>query len=120
MSALTQPHRDLSSSSAFKRNKEPKFVPYEPYKAAVTSLVTNEKRIGHRKSLSVEKVDQPAASPKPVDTIIVDLNGDEGQAGREEVNDEKYKQVQELQQKLDESEKQLRIQLQVSSDYIFL
>jgi hypothetical protein len=37
---LTQPHRsDRAAYSHIHKTKEPKFVPYEPYKAAITPLV---------------------------------------------------------------------------------
>ncbi len=41
---LTQPHRNERSFNHFHKTKEPKFVPYEPYKAAITPLIVHKKK----------------------------------------------------------------------------
>jgi hypothetical protein len=41
---LAQPHRHERVFGHFQKSKEPKFVPYEPYKAAITPLIVNKKK----------------------------------------------------------------------------
>jgi hypothetical protein len=45
----SQPHRSERGFNHFHKTKEPKFVPYEPYKAAITPLIVHKKiRGGNR------------------------------------------------------------------------
>ena len=41
---LSQPQRNERVFGHFQKSKEPKFVPYEPYKAAITPMVVSKKK----------------------------------------------------------------------------
>ncbi len=88
--------------------KEPKFVPYEPYKAAITPLMgKSKKKKAKSNKASREERGREETSPS-----------DEVDAPREKGTQEIYleKEICHLKSKLEETEKQLRIQTQVNSE----
>ena len=103
-----------------KQSKEPRFVPYEPYKAAITPLTTCHKKKhsrGNSKDLKNEPIDEPDAkiqATKPSDHVADKPKADESISKETE---EKYlREINDLKVKLDDAEKQLRIQTQVNSE----
>ena len=103
-----------------KQSKEPRFVPYEPYKAAITPLTTCHKKKhsrGNSKDLKNESLDEPDAkfqATKPSDHVADKPKADESISKEKE---EKYlREINDLKVKLDDAEKQLRIQTQVNSE----
>merc|ERR1712018_327039 len=93
--------RDLKSFQGARKPKEPKFVPYEPYKAAITPLVATTKR----KSSKGDSV--KAKSPEKT---IEEINTTD-EVGHPALNkdvEEKYqREINALKFKLDETEKHL-------------
>jgi len=104
-----------------KRMKEPKFVPYEPYKGAVAFMEKNVKKGVDRKisrtnrSTSVEsevfanKSDDAAnASAPPMSTEL--------ENNYRAMLDAKEKEIEKLRDNLDAAEKQLKIQSKVNAE----
>ncbi|TRY67574.1 hypothetical protein TCAL_07826 [Tigriopus californicus] len=125
-------HRTITpSSSSFRKDKEPKFVPYEPYKASVTPLVSKPKR-AKKKSLnsslaeSVRAVSEEPVSPGSPESIpphpmspvpcssptYVDPHRPDDALANEML----LERIAKLERDLAESEKQLKIQTQVNSE----
>ena len=100
-----------------KQSKEPRFVPYEPYKAAITPLTCNKKK--HSKGNSGEKIKQEinddvdAAATKVNVTKTVDV---EDNKVKQEMEEKYKKELNSVKAKLDDAEKALRIQIQVNSE----
>jgi len=103
-----------------KRSKEPKFVPYEPYKGAVAFMEeTAVKKIDRKlsrtsRSTSVEK---SIVSPKDerVDSLDTVLSNDLENNYRAML-DAKEKEISKLRENLINSEKQLKIQTKVNAE----
>ena len=103
----SQVNRDSKSFQSAKKSKEPKFVPYEPYKAAITPLVPPLKKKGSKGSI---KSKTPEKTPEPEDIINTDEVDHVPKGNFEGQNQRKFN---ELKLKLEETEKHLRIQTQV-------
>ena len=89
-----------------KKVKEAKFVPYEPYKAAITPLVTKTK-----------KAKKSPKSPKAENLGSQEIQEESFESTPEFIQDpEKEKEIFALKKKLEETEKQLRIQTQVNTE----
>lgn len=104
------PERKTSHTLPHKIIKEPKFVPYEPYKAAVRPIIPKPKESSKRKKL-IEIHRQRTASlssePKSVDKSISHVEEDYSKL--EEENKKLRMENQEL-------ENQLTLQVQVNSE----
>lgn len=99
-----------------KQSKEPRFVPYEPYKAAITPLTCNKKK--HSKGNSGEKIKQEInddvdAAAKVNVTKTVDV---EDNKVKQEIEEKYKRELNTVKAKLDDAEKALRIQIQVNSE----
>eukprot|EP00095_Tigriopus_kingsejongensis_P005349 maker-scaffold34_size539781-snap-gene-0.16 protein:Tk05349 transcript:maker-scaffold34_size539781-snap-gene-0.16-mRNA-1 annotation:"Golgin-45" len=115
--SLGKTTRSQPTNTLFKKDKEPKFVPYEPYKGAVTPLVpvgrrrkcpgTSKSAVRASKSGSVTPPTSPVPSSSP--TYI-------GKEVSKESSEVLLKTIAELKAKLSESEKQLKIQTQVNAE----
>ena len=88
---------------ALKKDREPKFVPYEPYKAAVTHLVEPVKR---RRPGNVV-VDKGVEEVCDQERLGLEVHHAEAH------HDERDAQIQRFKDELAEKEKQIRIQTQV-------
>ena len=103
-----------------KRMKEPKFVPYEPYKGAVAFMETSVRKGGDKKvsrtsrSTSVEsevfvtKADSAETIAEPVSKEL--------ENNYRAMLDVKEKEIQKLRENLDIAEKQLKIQSKVNTE----
>jgi len=103
-----------------KRMKEPKFVPYEPYKGAVAFMETSVRKGGDKKvsrtsrSTSVEsevfvtKADAAETIAEPVSKEL--------ENNYRAMLDVKEKEIQKLRENLDIAEKQLKIQSKVNTE----
>ena len=114
-------------------SKEPKFVPYEPYKAAVTKIVPQSAKLGRRKSsLALVKAGQTAQND--VDEVKHSASTTTSSAQSSQLTpavpppgqkpsredrlvtgllDEANTKIKDLETCLAEAEKQLKIQTQV-------
>jgi len=111
-----------------KKNREPKFVPYEPYKGAVTSFT--DKNVGRRspeKKLDcskapdsstkiVENVDESFEDGEPVGPEAGQRISSELETNYRMMLDAKEKELEQLRNALENSEKQVKIQTQVNSE----
>ena len=94
-----------------RKTKEPKFVPYEPYKAAITPLAPLKKK-SSRGSIEVQPLEH--IQDPPVDEIDASNIISEGPF---KLQKELYeKAINDLTKKLEETEKQFRIQCQVNNE----
>ncbi len=112
----------MVSRSAGKRDREPKFVPYEPYKAAITHLVDPVRKrrsapaTNGRKEVSPDGQNLAATDGSPDDKGRAE--GSDGQNRRRDPEAEtslreKEAEIERLREELTEKEKQIRIQTQV-------
>ena len=109
-----------------RQNKEPRFVPYEPYKAAITPLTSgpctkkkNSKGNTSEKVVKTETTDETDASVTNNETVTSNHNQDVivNETFIPKETEEKYlRGMNDLKLKLEETEKQLRIQIQVNSE----
>jgi len=109
-----------------RQNKEPRFVPYEPYKAAITPLTSgpctkkkNSKGNTSEKVVKTETTDETDASVTNNETVTSNHNHDVivNETFIPKETEEKYlRGMNDLKLKLEETEKQLRIQIQVNSE----
>ena len=109
-----------ASAPSLRKDKEPKFVPYEPYKAAITPLVATKKK---RSASNLTR----QASGEDLDTTATSLNSSspsvvvQQEKEREDCADTKQKlkenaeTIEALQREMAEKDKQLKIQMQVGS-----
>merc|ERR1719336_1914634 len=97
---------------------EPKFVPYEPYKGAVASMEEKKGKRPERKSIA-------AADPVESEVFLKEeeVISRESSEMRSELEqnyrcmlDIKEKEIQSLKEKLDQSDKQLKIQTKVNEE----
>ena len=139
---------DVSTTSVSKKTKEPRFVPYEPYKAAITPLVnvkgkSRPKNIEANIDSVVHTIQKPTKPKETADQQTINseehviANCDSScdrtdlvtadNAGKIEKANESIsidllkteKLLEETKKKLDESQKQLKIQIQVYHINIF-
>ena len=107
----TQLKKDRHTVHAFK-SKEPKFVPYEPYKAAVNPIIpyekNNKKRIISKNNLDINVMVAQLAHLK-TEEINKDINRDEKVQFSDTVNLE----LQKLKEENSQLENQLKFQAQV-------
>lgn len=120
-------NRTLAPSSSFRKDKEPKFVPYEPYKASVTPLVSRPKKTKKKSLNSTSSGSIRAASEEPISPEVVPPHPmspvpcssptyvDPNQSDVVE-NEILLSRIAQLERDLAESEKQLKIQTQVNSE----
>jgi len=109
--------------SGARKNKEPKFVPYEPYKGAVTSFTQKSvrKKSAENKFIQssspcteAENVDSPDTED---DTAREHLSmNPELEANYRLMLDTKEKELEQLRLALEASEKQVKIQTQINSE----
>jgi len=86
------------TSTVHKKEREPRFVPYEPYKAAVTPLeATSGARV---------RIKRKACKSDSEDSHKVE----------EKVDETTRREMDLLRKELEEKDKQLRIQIQVKKD----
>ena len=128
---------DVSTTSAARKSKEPRFVPYEPYKAAVNPIVSHKGKVRQNKGerndaieLSEEKelrqnTNYEIKNEKNCDSLEISESSKESNANDMNISNsdlnglyalelEKTKQLlTETTKKLEKSEKQLQIQIQV-------
>ena len=102
--STSQPIKDQKS---ILNEKKPRFVPYEPYKAAVTPLVPLKKK-GSRGSMK-------AQSP-PKEIVHEPSANEESPKLVREVEEAYKREINDLKKKVEETGKQLRIQTQVNSE----
>lgn len=104
-----------------KRMKEPKFVPYEPYKGAVAFMEKNVMKGGDRKlsrtsrSTSVESEVFANKNDSNVESSTGPIS-DELKRNYRAMLDVKEKEIQTLRENLDTAEKQLKIQSKVNTE----
>lgn len=99
--------------------KEPKFVPYEPYKGAVNPMVPHEKIIRRRKTknTSVTSLAEPTLEETKVKTLsLEDLSIKTNQAVLQN-NEKLQKELERLQKENQQLEHQLKFQVQVKCHY---
>jgi len=104
-----------------KRMKEPKFVPYEPYKGAVAFMEKNVMKGGDRK---LSRTSRSTSVESEVFSNKIDSNGepstepisDELKSNYRAMLDVKEKEIQALRENLDTAEKQLKIQSKVNTE----
>jgi len=100
-----------------KKVKEAKFVPYEPYKAAITPLITVPLKKKNSKGQLVQ-----AEVPNQIENSTCDeidakeINDSNEIVVQEETPNELDREMKVLESNLTEAEKQLRIQIQVNSE----
>ena len=135
---------DVSTTYNFQKSKEPRFVPYEPYKAAINPLCDRKAKKKQPKILENTSLALPGLAKRTneskerlkqanqTDEGSVNLNengnlSNKSKAGNDseskientvdptsiEILEKTEKLLEEANKKLSESEKQLRIQIQV-------
>jgi len=126
---FANPTKPAAAAAAVSR-REPRFVPYEPYKAAVTSLTVTPLKVRRKvnKSLSSSEEDalpedasyqqqhqpqQPQQQQQRGGQPAARLDSVSSNPFSEKVNEEMAREVVKLRTELEEKDKQLRIQLQV-------
>merc|ERR1711976_165465 len=116
----------LTGQPAFNKNfhgtkkpKEAKFVPYEPYKAAITPLILPRKKKSS-KEVQVKEIENPACDEtdlaKESENFREEINQVENNSELVEQNSELNSGMKGLQKKLTDAEKQLNIQTQVNNE----
>ena len=117
MTAASQTSTMRQNRNSFVKNKEPKFVPYEPYKAAITPLepgISAKKRtVKRNKSAEFE---EPVVEEMAAETTRIRLDTEEKDEAASLDVSEKDREINDLLVKLTEAEKQLRIQTQVNAE----
>lgn len=104
------------------KNKEPKFVPYEPYKAAVTPIVPSQKSTFLRGRKNSNKLPVIFNSKNKIVEGNVKTEGSETKEEKEvEINWEKKakslaEEVQTLKEENHQLEKELKFQVQVNGE----
>jgi len=104
-----------------KRMKEPKFVPYEPYKGAVAFMDNNAKKSMDKKisrntrSTSVESEVFASKSDDAVELIAQPISN-ELESNYRAMLDAKEKEIEKLKENLESAEKQLKIQSKVNAE----
>jgi len=112
---------------SLKKNKEPKFVPYEPYKGAVTKIVNVPRKSEERKS---GKSRSSSSNDIPERKSAVGDTTNEGTAAEEVISenqaeliqnyrvmlDAKEAEITELRNNMKKVEQQLKIQAQVNGE----
>jgi len=104
-----------------KRMKEPKFVPYEPYKGAVAFMETKGNKGVDR------KISRKSRSTSVESEVFVSKNEDIAEVISQPINNElennyramldvKEKEIEKLRENLDSAEKQLKIQSKVNTE----
>ena len=134
-------YNDVSTTNTTRKSKEPRFVPYEPYKAAVNPMVSqkrknkltrseesNSEAINERKEAEAERQENSdceivnTENKSPVELEDSNKSNDDPKMNISSINAiesitlelEKTKQLlAETNKKLENSEKQLQIQIQV-------
>eukprot|EP00092_Neocalanus_flemingeri_P047282 GFUD01053543.1.p1 GENE.GFUD01053543.1~~GFUD01053543.1.p1 ORF type:complete len:474 (+),score=124.90 GFUD01053543.1:61-1482(+) len=109
-----------SFSSSGKRMKEPKFVPYEPYRGAVAFMETNVKKSDKKisranRSTSVESEVLGARLDNSLE-IMAEPISKELENNYRAMLDAKEIEIQKLRENLDVAEKQLKIQSKVNTE----
>merc|ERR1719245_765978 len=101
--------------------KEPKFVPYEPYKGAVAFMDNNAKKSMDKKisrntrSTSVESEVFASKSDDAVELIAQPISN-ELESNYRAMLDAKEKEIEKLKENLESAEKQLKIQSKVNAE----
>ena len=139
-------YNDVSTTSASRKSKEPRFVPYEPYKAAVNPIVSQKVKVRQTKAerndpieISEEKevrqntnTNHEIINEKKCDfTETGELNKESDAKDMNSSNsafndiyaselENTKKLLAETTKKLEESEKQLNIQIQVCINQFYL
>lgn len=96
-----------------RKSKEPRFVPYEPYKAAITPLITISKKKVTKES--VERSGILAKSTADTSPDETDCHSKIPTLAKEE-REKHEREINDLKEKLESCEKQLRIQHQVNAE----
>lgn len=99
--------------------KEPKFVPYEPYKGAVNPMVPHEKIIRRKKAknTSITSLAEPTEEETNSKTLsLEDLSIKTNQAVLQN-NEKLLKELERLQKENQQLENQLKFQVQVKCHY---
>merc|ERR1719483_522822 len=103
-----------------KRMKEPKFVPYEPYKGAVAFMETKryvEKKVSRtNRSTSVESEVFGSRSESDVIEVGAEPISKDLENNYRAMLDAKEREIQKLRENLDNAEKQLKIQSKVNTE----
>jgi len=116
----------LTGQPAFNKNfhgtkkpKEAKFVPYEPYKAAITPLILPRKK-KNSKEIKEKELENSACDEidlaKECDKFREEINQAEKNSELQGKNSELNREMKVLQEKLTQAEKQLNIQIQVNDE----
>lgn len=100
-----------------RKNKEPRFVPYEPYKGAVTSMEGKKVKCPERQPSSSKLVENEVFLPDQVvtDSQVTEMSP-ELQQNYRCMLDVKEKEIEMLKEKLEQSDKQLKIQTKVNEE----
>lgn len=104
-----------------KRMKEPKFVPYEPYKGAVAFMDNNVKKSMDKKNSRNTRstsVESEVFASKSDDTaeLIAQPISNELESNYRVMLDAKEKEIEKLKENLESAEKQLKIQSKVNAE----
>ncbi|KAH0560393.1 golgin-45 [Cotesia glomerata] len=111
--------------SSLKKSKEPKFVPYEPYKAAVNPIVPNERKFirGSRNNLDINEMVAQMSLHKSIEIqkndqrLAQTLNKDDRELKQWEVDKKAYElELQKLREENSQLENQLKFQAQVNGE----
>ena len=107
----------LRADGVKRQSKEPKFVPYEPYKAAVKPIVPHKKK--QVRSTSIASSSNSASTGVKTDAKVDAVSAPQPSYEDKlmsEMLQESNDRVKELETRLAESEKQIRIQNQVNAE----
>lgn len=101
--------------------KEPKFVPYEPYKGAVMPMVPYEKVMARRKKVKKQSVSSLLETKQEgtsnLQTIQVENTNSESNDKLIKTNERLEKELEKSQKENQHLENQLKFQIQVSVKY---
>jgi len=101
-----------------KRMKEPKFVPYEPYKGAVAFMEANvrKERLISRTTRSTSVESEVLATGSEAKEAVPEAISNELENNYRTMLDAKEREIEQLRENLDSAEKQLKIQSKVNAE----
>ncbi|XP_046673009.1 golgin-45 isoform X2 [Homalodisca vitripennis] len=101
-------------------SKEPKFVPYEPYKGAVNPIIPHEKIVRKKKQKKQSTCSLPEKKPeesKCTETTLAEISSNPLDQSSDCVKNDKFeKELERLQKENQQLENQLKFQIQVNGD----
>jgi len=118
-----RPPMQIRSTQIRKKNKEPKFVPYEPYKGAVAKLedkprTKSDSSLMKSRSTSVDMPVKKKSDAKcdTEDPAVINVVDEELAKNYRVMLDAKEAEITELRAKITNSDRQLKLQTQVNAE----